>query len=93
MSRNYLIASVPHAKLIGARITKNRKRMPNIRNESKNGSVAWRFSPGQGTQHVGMGSSLLQEFAAAKEVFSRTSSVLGIDMRRLYWEGLQRLSI
>ena len=50
--------------------------------------VAFVF-PGQGTQHVGMGNSLLQEFAAAREVFDRASFVLGIDMRRLCLEGPQ----
>jgi [acyl-carrier-protein] S-malonyltransferase len=63
--------------------------MPDIRNKFKNGSVAWRFFPGQDKQHVGMDSSLLEKFEAAKEVFSRTSSVLGIDMRRLCLEGPQ----
>jgi [acyl-carrier-protein] S-malonyltransferase len=43
--------------------------------------------PGQGMQHVGMGNSLLEEFAAVRDVFDRTSSVMGIDMRRLCLEG------
>jgi acyl transferase domain-containing protein len=43
-------------------------------------------SPEQGKQHVGMGSSLLEEFAVVRGVFDRTSSVLGIDMRCLCWE-------
>jgi len=43
-------------------------------------------SPEQGKQHVGMGNSLLEEFAVVRDVFDRTSFVLGIDMRRLCWE-------
>jgi [acyl-carrier-protein] S-malonyltransferase len=45
--------------------------------------------PGQGTQHVGMGSSLFAEFAGVRDVFDRASSVLGVDMRRLCFEGPQ----
>jgi [acyl-carrier-protein] S-malonyltransferase len=45
--------------------------------------------PGQGTQHTGMGSSLLTEFAGAREIFDRASSLLGVDMRRLCLEGSQ----
>jgi [acyl-carrier-protein] S-malonyltransferase len=44
-------------------------------------------SPEQGKQHVGIGNSLLEEFAVVRDVFDRTSSVLSIDMRRLCWEG------
>jgi [acyl-carrier-protein] S-malonyltransferase len=45
--------------------------------------------PGQGTQHVGMGHSLFAEFAGVRDVFDRASSVLGVDMRRLCFEGPQ----
>jgi len=46
--------------------------------------------PGQGTQHTGMGSSLFKEFATVRDVFHRASSVLGIDMCRLCFEGSQK---
>jgi [acyl-carrier-protein] S-malonyltransferase len=45
--------------------------------------------PGQGTQHTGMGRSLYNEFASVRNVFHRASSLLGIDMRRLCFEGTQ----
>ena len=45
--------------------------------------------PGQGTQHVGMGSSLLAEFDIVRDVFDRASTVLGMDMRKLCLEGPQ----
>jgi [acyl-carrier-protein] S-malonyltransferase len=45
--------------------------------------------PGQGTQHTGMGSSLFAEFAGVRDVFDHASSILGIDMRRLCFEGPQ----
>ncbi|OGP67586.1 MAG: [acyl-carrier-protein] S-malonyltransferase [Deltaproteobacteria bacterium RBG_16_44_11] len=45
--------------------------------------------PGQGTQHVGMGSSLLKEFDVVRNVFDRASTVLGMDMRKLCLEGPQ----
>ncbi|OGP86770.1 MAG: [acyl-carrier-protein] S-malonyltransferase [Deltaproteobacteria bacterium RBG_19FT_COMBO_43_11] len=45
--------------------------------------------PGQGTQHVGMGSSLLAEFDVVRDVFDRASTVLGMDMRKLCLEGPQ----
>lgn len=47
--------------------------------------------PGQGTQHVGMGSPLLAEFAVVRDVFDRASSVLGINMRKLCLEGPQKV--
>jgi hypothetical protein len=34
-------------------------------------------------------SSLLQKFVVVRDVFDHTSSVLGIDMYRLCWEGPQ----
>ncbi|MGV8057612.1 MAG: ACP S-malonyltransferase [Smithellaceae bacterium] len=45
--------------------------------------------PGQGTQHTGMGSSLFKEFESVRDVFHRASSVLGVDMCRLCFEGPQ----
>jgi [acyl-carrier-protein] S-malonyltransferase len=46
--------------------------------------------PGQGTQHTGMGKSFFTEFAAVRDVFHGASSVLGIDMCRLCFEGSQQ---
>lgn len=43
--------------------------------------------PGQGTQHPGMGKSLYAEFAGFRNVFDRASSLLGIDMPNLCFEG------
>ena len=37
--------------------------------------------PGQGSQYVGMGSDLVEEFPAAREVYERASEVVGYDMR------------
>jgi [acyl-carrier-protein] S-malonyltransferase len=52
------------------------------------GKIALVF-PGQGTQHTGMGKSLYAEYAIVRDVFDRASSVLGIDMRSLCFEGPQ----
>jgi len=43
--------------------------------------------PGQGSQHVGMGSDLAQAFAAAREVFDEVDEVLGQPLFRLMSEG------
>ncbi|MEK7285126.1 MAG: ACP S-malonyltransferase [Chloroflexota bacterium] len=51
-------------------------------------SVAWLF-PGQGSQHVGMGKALAERYGAAARVFDEASEALGIDLRRLCWEGPQ----
>ncbi len=45
--------------------------------------------PGQGSQYVGMGSALYNEFQPVRDVFSEASDVLGIDMVRLCFEGPQ----
>jgi [acyl-carrier-protein] S-malonyltransferase len=39
--------------------------------------------PGQGSQYRGMGSDLVDEFPAAREVFARASDVVGYDMAEL----------
>lgn len=39
--------------------------------------------PGQGAQYRGMGSDLVEEFAAARDVYSRASSVLDYDLETL----------
>jgi [acyl-carrier-protein] S-malonyltransferase len=43
--------------------------------------------PGQGSQKVGMGQSLHDERAAARDLFNRASTVLGYDLARLCFEG------
>ncbi|ADU14425.1 ACP S-malonyltransferase [Asticcacaulis excentricus] len=43
--------------------------------------------PGQGSQSVGMGSELFDNFAAAREVFGEVNEVLGLDLLRLMREG------
>ena len=43
--------------------------------------------PGQGSQYVGIGSDLYEEFAAAREIYQRASDVLGFDVARLSFEG------
>ncbi len=43
--------------------------------------------PGQGSQFVGMGRALFDEFAQAQKVFKEASGVLGKDMERLCFEG------
>jgi [acyl-carrier-protein] S-malonyltransferase len=42
--------------------------------------------PGQGSQYRGMGSDLVAEFPAAREVYERSSSVLGYDLASLSFE-------
>ena len=43
--------------------------------------------PGQGSQKVGMGRELAQQFAAARQVFERVDAALGESLSRLMWEG------
>ncbi|MDP2470641.1 MAG: ACP S-malonyltransferase [Candidatus Palauibacterales bacterium] len=43
--------------------------------------------PGQGSQHVGMGRDLASARREAAEVFERANDVLGVDLRRICWEG------
>jgi [acyl-carrier-protein] S-malonyltransferase len=43
--------------------------------------------PGQGSQSVGMGSELFDNFAAAREVFGEVNEVLGQDLLKLMREG------
>lgn len=43
--------------------------------------------PGQGSQYVGMGKTLLSEFPYAKEVFEEAEEALKLDLRKLCFEG------
>jgi len=46
--------------------------------------------PGQGSQYVGMGQELYDQFAAAKDVFDEANDVVGFDLAKLCFEGDQR---
>lgn len=49
--------------------------------------------PGQGSQYVGMGKKLFDNYSEAREVFEEASDTLGIDMKKLCFEGdLQELT-
>ncbi len=43
--------------------------------------------PGQGSQSVGMGLELAQQFAVAKEIFEQADEILGFPLSKLSWEG------
>ena len=43
--------------------------------------------PGQGSQSVGMGRFLVENFASAKQTFEEASDTLGIDFKKLCFEG------
>ena len=49
-------------------------------------AVAFVF-PGQGSQDVGMGRDLAQNFKAAKDVFDEVDAALGEPLSRIIWEG------
>ena len=52
------------------------------------GSVAWLF-PGQGSQVVGMSRDLAERYPAAMRVFDDASHALGLDLKKLAWDGPQ----
>ena len=43
--------------------------------------------PGQGSQSVGMGKALAENFAAARAVFDEVDAALGQKLSALMWEG------
>lgn len=53
--------------------------------------------PGQGSQYVGMGKELYEEFEVVKEVFDSANEILGFDLKKVCFEGpeeeLKRTSI
>ena len=60
--------------------------MENIRNQSQLQSVFAVF-PGQGSQHVGMGKDLYQNFAIVRETFEEASDAIRIDLKKLCFDG------
>jgi [acyl-carrier-protein] S-malonyltransferase len=49
-------------------------------------TIAFVF-PGQGSQAVGMGKALAENFAAARAVFGEVNEALGQELSKLMWEG------
>lgn len=49
-------------------------------------AVAFTF-PGQGSQQVGMGKELADQFAAARNVFAEVDEALGENLSKIMWEG------
>ncbi len=43
--------------------------------------------PGQGSQVVGMGKDLFENFVAAREVFQKTDEILGVNLSKIMFEG------
>lgn len=50
------------------------------------GKIAFLF-PGQGAQYVGMGKQIASEFKTASDIFDQASESLGMDMKRLIFDG------
>ncbi|MCA9062289.1 MAG: ACP S-malonyltransferase [Planctomycetaceae bacterium] len=45
------------------------------------------FFPGQGAQHVGMGSRIAEKYPRARELYDRAAQILGFDLAKLCFEG------
>lgn len=52
------------------------------------GKIAFIF-PGQGSQTVGMGKSLIESYQGAKDIFNRADQALGFSLSRIIMEGPQ----
>jgi len=50
------------------------------------GKTAFIF-PGQGAQYIGMGKQIATDFKAASDIFDEASEALGMDMRKMVFEG------
>ena len=57
-----------------------------LQTSAHSSSISYLF-PGQGSQAVGMGREIYQEFPAARAVFDRADEVLGFPLSRLCFEG------
>ncbi len=51
-------------------------------------SIAFTF-PGQGSQQVGMGKELSEQYTVAKDVFSEVDEALGKSLSKIMWDGPQ----
>ena len=47
--------------------------------------------PGQGSQYVGMGKSLAENFLESKQVFERVDEALGENLSKLIWDGSEEV--
>ena len=43
--------------------------------------------PGQGSQKIGMGKKLSENFPEAKEVFDEVNDALNLNLTKIMWEG------
>ena len=50
------------------------------------GKTAFIF-PGQGAQYIGMGREMASEFKVSSDIFDQASEALGIDMKKMIFEG------
>ncbi len=50
------------------------------------GKLAFIF-PGQGAQYIGMGKQIATEFSSSSAIFDEASDVLGIDMKKMIFDG------